>query len=478
MYDRNYTDVTLMLSSGFNVTDADAVECAFDFSYNKTWYGSTITSQESWVCEKELYVTNTFVINRVAEVMGALVLGQMGDTYGRRPVYYIGAVLSTIGRCLCAITTSSFSLFLITSSLAALTVNSLFQSPVVIAMEISGEDERSSIALYQSFGWFLGTTAMPFVFWWLRDWIPFLLITTLPTLLVFLFYKYAIESPRWLISRRRYADALVQFKTIAFLNGRSITTTEKELTDLFGNSEEESMYGVASLFNSWRIAKNTIIMGFSWCILALSYFTLVLISSRMGGNPFLNFSLQNFVEIPACILGKFLGDKYGRRVTSSISYLVCFLSCIPVIMFAQNTEYENLMTLIATFIKLLTAVVYFLLSLQSMEIYPTCLRQTGIAVGTILYNAFGVLAPYVVHLGTKLDIRYPYFILGGLFLIGGVSGLFLPETLHYKLPDTMEEAKSFGKNQKFFSLPRPRYELRFDESSTAKEKLNQTKYAP
>lgn len=476
MYNVNFTS---MLEEELNLTisdDADVKECAFDFSYDTTWYGSTITSQENWVCEKELYVTNTFVVNRIAEVVGALLLGHAGDTYGRRIVYYVGAVLSTIGRCLCVVTTSSLTLFVITSSLAALTVNSLFQSPVVVAMEISGEDERSSIAMYQSFGWFLGTTFMPFLYWWLRDWIPFMLVTTLPIVFVVFFYKYAIESPRWLISRRRYADALVQFKKIAFINARSVTTTEKELSELYGKSEEENMFGVASLFTHWRIAKNTIIMGYSWCVLALSYFTLVLISSKMGGNPFLNFSLQNFVEVPACIAGKYLGDKYGRRLTNSLSYFVCFFACFPIVMYAQNPQYESIMTLIATFIKFLTAVVYFLLTLQSIEIYPTCLRQTGLAVSTVLYNALGVLAPYLVHLGTKYDIRYPYLILGVLFLIGGVSGLFLPETLHYKLPDSMEEAKSFGKNQKFFSLPRP-YRL-ISEEKAANEKLNQVKYAP
>ncbi|XP_055907554.1 carcinine transporter-like isoform X2 [Eupeodes corollae] len=471
MYDKNFT--TLENYSGFNDTNLATKDCSNGYIYDKTWYETTITTQEDWVCEKELYVTNTFVFNRISEVVGALFLGQLGDAYGRRFVYYIGVVLSTVGRFVCIFTPSSFTMFVLTSSLAALTVNSLFQSPAVIAMEISGEDERSNIAMYQSVGWFLGTTFMPFFYWWLRDWIPFLCITTLPTALVLFFYKYAIESPRWLISKRRFADALVQLKRIAYLNRRSITITEKELVELYGNLEEEKVIGVASLFSGWRIAKNTIIMGFSWCVLAISYFTLVLFSSRMGGNPFLNFSLQNFVELPACIVGKYLGDRYGRRLTNSISYLICFFACFPVIVLFQDSEYKYLMTLIAAFIKFLTAVVYFLLSLQSVEIYPTCLRQTGIALGTILYNSVGVLAPYLVHLGTKYDIRYPYLILGLMFLVAGVSGFFLPETLHNRLPDTLEEAKAFGKNQKFFSLPKPRC-----HHSSEDEKLNQTKYAP
>lgn len=95
------------------------------------------------------------------------------------------------------------------------------------------------------------------------------------------------------------------------------------------------------------------------------------------------------------------------------------------------------------------------MNLQGMEVYPTCLRQTGLSLGNIVANSVGMIAPYMVYLGTTHDIRYPYYILGGLFLIGGASAIFLPETLHHKLPDTLEEGKIFGKDQTFFSLPKP-----------------------
>nr|AAN71178.1 GH14589p [Drosophila melanogaster] len=104
------------------------------------------------------------------------------------------------------------------------------------------------------------------------------------------------------------------------------------------------------------------------------------------------------------------------------------------------------MIYLATFIKFLNALTFFTVNLQCLEIYPTCMRQTGVALGTILANAIGVLAPYLVYLGTTVDIRAPYYILGVLFLLGGIGALFLPETLHKKLPDTMEEAGHFGKH--------------------------------
>lgn len=101
---------------------------------------------------------------------------------------------------------------------------------------------------------------------------------------------------------------------------------------------------------------------------------------------------------------------------------------------------------LAAFIKFLNAASFFTATLQNMEIYPTCMRQTGNAFGCSLGNTAGAIAPYLIYLSNTVDIRSPYYILGALFLLGAVSILFLPETLHKKLPDTMEEARQFGVN--------------------------------
>lgn len=55
-------------------------ECKYGYDYDKQWYERTTVTDENWVCERDLYVTNTFVFNRVGEVFGTFLFGQLGDT--------------------------------------------------------------------------------------------------------------------------------------------------------------------------------------------------------------------------------------------------------------------------------------------------------------------------------------------------------------------------------------------------------------
>lgn len=127
--------------------------------------------------------------------------------YGRQFVFYFAIIVVTIGRIISIMVTSNFFWFASGIAIAGIAVNSVFTSPYIISMEISSEwvlfyswtvfenmlifsHERTNIAMCQSLGWSISTTVLPLLFWWLRDWVPFMWITTLPIVLVLLFHKW------------------------------------------------------------------------------------------------------------------------------------------------------------------------------------------------------------------------------------------------------------------------------------------------
>lgn len=46
-----------------------------------------------------------------------------------------------------------------------------------------------------------------------------------------------------------------------------------------------------------------------------------------------------------------------------------------------------------------------------------------------------------------VDARLPFIIMAALSFLGGLCGIFLPETLHQKLPENLAEAQVYGKDQ-------------------------------
>lgn len=119
--------------------------------------------------------------------------------------------------------------------------------------------------MIQSLGWTVGMCLMPVILWVTRDWIMFLLITSLPQVLFIFFHKYMIESPRWLANKRRFPECVKQLNTIAKINKSNIRITEEELNEVLKcEGNVESVYGIMSLFTHWRLAKNTILIIICW----------------------------------------------------------------------------------------------------------------------------------------------------------------------------------------------------------------------
>lgn len=74
-----------------------------------------------------------------------------------------------------------------------------------------------------------------------------------------------------------------------------------------------------------------------------------------------------------------------------------YVSC-PLSSLSADPDLELFATCCAIMIKFFVSINFYISNLQAMETYPTCLRQTGISIGSIVANVFGMLGPYIVLL--------------------------------------------------------------------------------
>ncbi|KAJ9573947.1 hypothetical protein L9F63_008689, partial [Diploptera punctata] len=164
--------------------------CQHGWEYDTTWYSLTAPSQENWVCDKELYVTNAIFFTRVGEAVGSLVLGQLADMFGRRPIMFLSVALMVIGRTLNAVTSSIYYLFLVACFIGNTASVAVFMSPLIIGVEVSGPRDRSHIAMLQFVGWVTGICITPALAWITGgDWRVLMLSSSLPCLTFFLPYR-------------------------------------------------------------------------------------------------------------------------------------------------------------------------------------------------------------------------------------------------------------------------------------------------
>ncbi|KAK7872792.1 hypothetical protein R5R35_011917 [Gryllus longicercus] len=433
-----------------NDSTREIVACQSGWDYDNTWYTRTAPSQENWVCDHSLRVTNTFVFQQVGLVVGTFIFGNLGDMIGRRPTFFISIASTALGRCLLTVSSGIFPLFLTLAIVGSGAESALFQAPLALSMEVSDSSKRAHIAMLQCLGWTTGMCLMPMIAWATGDWITFIFITSLPCASFLFLHRLFPESPRWLAARGRADDALVVLRRIARQNGTQLPhDTASKLATLA--ARKETVYGVASLFTGWRLLRNTIFLACCRMIGVLTYYTMVLNVSNMSGNPFLNFLYQSLVELPGFVLGRYLGDRLGRRWTATAVLLVVSVCNFLIVATVTTPGLGWLTVATVVVIRFLNTIVNYIGYLQGMELYPTCIRQTGSSVGHVAAGALAILGPYVVYLGTENDVRYPYAILGAITALGAVLASLLPETLNQRLPETLQDAQTFGRDQRYWS---------------------------
>ncbi|XP_061712410.1 organic cation transporter protein [Cydia pomonella] len=447
-----FNDCSIYVNPDINNETRNCVK----YTYDKTWYESTVASDNNWVCADELYVANVFSISRFGEIAGALIFGWFGDVYGRRMTYIISLALIVVGRIVSLVGSNSFIFFVSGALVTCLSTWTVVQSSYVISMEMSAPDRRALVTTLRNTSLSVGMCVLPLLYWWIRDWKILMSITTSSQLLFMFFSWNIIESPRWSWISGKIDDCIVHLQRIAVTNKTTLSPEiENEIRNTPPIGKIQSL-GVFALFTHWRLATNTILQLVISLIVTLTY-TILLFTpgEKSEGNPFLEASWQALAEFPGYFIGAMLAERIGRRYTGAISFSISALMWTIVAIRENNSNGWIQSHWIGTSLfftnRLFITSTYYTISMFNMELYPTCLRQSGISLGNVISSAGAAIAPYVLYLGRHIDSRWPGVLLAGVSLVGVISCLLLPETLNAKLPETIEDAQNFGKKYSLVS---------------------------
>ncbi|KAH9989595.1 MFS general substrate transporter [Xylariaceae sp. FL0662B] len=267
------------------------------------------------------------------------------------------------------------------------------------------------------------------------------------------FFFHLYESPKFLLSRGRQAEAVAVVHGIAHKNHAKTWLTVEILEKVGGVSEvvENEKLGtveiirrnlgkfstdrIGPLFRGKRLSITTVLIWLMWTTIGMGYplfnaFLPQYLVNSGSGQPtstnivYRNYAITSIVGVPGSIFAcytveiKYIGRKGTMAIATAISGMFLFL-------FTTSTD-SNIQLVFSSLEALFQNIMYGVLYAYTPEVFPAPNRGTGTGISSFLNRVAGLCAPIVaVHAGQANPLA-PIYASGGLFLAAFVAMCFLP----------------------------------------------------
>ncbi|XP_077222479.1 major facilitator superfamily protein [Tasmannia lanceolata] len=442
-----------------------------------SFVGPAVQSEWGLSSHEESLITSAVFVGML---IGAYSWGIISDNYGRRKGFFITALVTGGAGFLSAIAPNYISLVI----LRCLVGVGLGGGHVLASwfLEFIPAPNRGIwMVVFQAF-WTIGTILEASLAWIVMPtmgWRWLLALSSLPALVLLLFYHVVPESPRYLCTKGRTTDAIHVLEKIAKVNRRSLPpgllvsdhrmeldgksisledthllSIESHETTALENIESDTR-GFTSLFMlfSPKLIRSTLLLWVVFFGNAFSYYGLVLLTSELSNrnsqctsnslqseyskdaNLYRDVFITSFGEIPGLLLSAAVVDRVGRKLSMSTMFILGCIFLLPLV-FHQPA---GMTTALLFGARICITGTFTVVYIYAPEIYPTSVRTTGVGVASAVGRIGGILCPLVAvglvhgcHQTTAILLFEFVLALSGLAV-----SLFPFETKGRELSDTV-----------------------------------------
>ncbi|XP_040827368.1 solute carrier family 22 member 4 isoform X1 [Ochotona curzoniae] len=411
--------------------------CLDGWEYSQDVYLSTIVTEWNLVCENDWKTPLTTSLFFVGVLFGSFVSGQLSDRFGRKSILFSTMAVQT-GFSFLQIFSVSWEMFTVLFVIVGMGQISNYVVAFILGTEILGKSVRilfSTLGVCTFFA--VGYMLLPLFAYFIRDWRMLLLALTVPGVLCVPLWWFIPESPRWLLSQKRFREAEVIIQKAAKMNNKvapAVIFDPAELQDPYPLKEQKVF--ILDLFRTRNIATLTIMSVLLWMLTSVGYFALSLDSPNLHGDVYLNCFLSALIEVPAYVTAWLLLRTLPRRyIIAGVLFLgggvLLLIQLVP-------ADYSFVSIGLAMLGKFGITSAFSMLYVFTAELYPTLVRNMAVGVTSMASRVGSIIAPYFVYLGAYNRLL-PYIIMGSLTVFIGIVTLFFPESFGVTLPETLDQ---------------------------------------
>lgn len=415
-----------------------------------------------WNLSDGILATLTTVVF-LGMMVGSVVWGAASDKYGRRFGFLATTFLTFVFGFASAFSPNIYVLLAL-RCLVGFGVGGGHVAFTLFAEYLPRKQRALCLVLIEIF-WTFGTIGEAGLAWYLLPldkWRLLLIISSLPLLLLCLFFWAVPESIRFYQMKGRADEAYALLKKVAKDNRKPIPCRNLIMPAI---SKPASFSDLLTPY----LRTTSILLWVIWFANAFIYYGIVLTSTQLvqqraegfcGGKlfpPFWNhishssgpqscgldsngyksIFITSVAEFPGIVVTILVIDYLGRKVTQGAEFLIVGVFSLVVTMCLSGP----LQTVFLFIVRGLITGAFQASYVYTPEVYPTSVRSTGLGVCSTLARVGGMITPYVAQV---LIEKSNYITLGLYSLVSFaacIASFCLPiETSGRDMPDTIEQA--------------------------------------
>jgi MFS transporter, putative metabolite:H+ symporter len=372
----------------------------------------------------------------VGQLFGAVIFGSLAEKYGRLKILFITIMLFVSMDVACLFAWSGVSMIAFRFLQGVGTGGEVPVASAYINEFIGAEKRGRFFLLYEvifpvglMFAGIAGYFLVP-----IYGWKAMFVVGLIPSVITIPLRWFMPESPRWLASKGRMAEADAVVKLIEdSATRRGIVLAKPVVRPIDPRATARSDW--RELFKGIYLKRTLTIWGLWVCAYMINNGLITWLPTlytqvfQLPLQTSLGYGwITSAVGVIASIVCALLIDKVGRKRWYVTAFLLAMVPLLTLTWLGATSAIEVLILATAAYAILQT--ITFSLYLYSAELYPTRLRCLGTGLGSAWLRAGSAIGPVMVGiiLG-DLGIRYVFAAFAAVTLVGGlVTLLFAIET--------------------------------------------------